>query len=46
MMAALQYLPGALILAGIAALILAPLASYTDGLAQNAADDGEGCDRG
>ena len=42
MSAALQYLPGALILAGIAALILAPLASYTDGLAQSAADDGEG----
>jgi hypothetical protein len=46
MSAALEYLPGALVLAGIAALILAPLASYTDGLAQSAADDGEGRDRG
>lgn len=39
---ALEYLPGALILAGIAALILAPLASYRASLAQQAADEGEG----
>lgn len=39
---ALQYLPGVLILAGIAALILAPLSSFRTGIAQQAADDGEG----
>lgn len=47
MSAALQYLPGALILAGIAALIAWPVVSgIHDGIAQQAADDGEGCDRG
>lgn len=42
MSAALEYLPGALVLAGIAALILAPLSAYRTGIAQQAADDGEG----
>lgn len=45
MSAALEYLPGVLILAGIAALILAPLSAYRTGIAQQAADDGEGRDR-
>ncbi|MBB2959894.1 hypothetical protein [Methylobacterium sp. R2-1] len=47
MMAALQYLPGALVLAGIAALIAWPVVSgIHDGNLQQAADDGEGRDRG
>lgn len=46
MSAALEYLPGVLVLAGIVALILAPLSAYRTGIAQQAADDGEGAPRG
>lgn len=43
MSAALEYLPGALILAGIAALIAWPVISGVyDGNLKQAADDGEG----
>lgn len=44
---ALQYLPGVLILAVIAALIAWPVVSGVyDGNLKQAADDGEGRDRG
>lgn len=47
MSAALQYLPGALVLVGIVALIGWPVvAGIHDGNLQQAADDGEGRDRG
>lgn len=42
MTAAVDYLPGALILAGIAALILAPVIGRVADLRQQAADEGEG----
>lgn len=47
MSAALEYLPGALILAGIVALIAWPVvAGIHEGNLQQAADDGEGAPRG